>query len=288
MGPKAIFGNKFNSPAPLTTGQDLKRIMLVNAKKIVALILLAFSCGLSLGHGFSFIHDESFKTEVSCQPSTSRINERDVLFNKTSTASNYSTGNKVPETSLSSSLQNFSKSTYTYTDAKKVENLLNRLFQNIEDGNEIRILAAVGSPEIVAEIKAMALDSSKPAHIRAASIIASDWQTDTENLIMLAKQESDPFLLDSIIATLDETEMSSDERALANQTVLNACNTGDERVLTAARTYFSDKQEDLSKLLTFGYNREIPHDVSKWLLENVSWEDNPSAMNNISTSRKDF
>lgn len=260
----------------------------MNAKKIIALIVLAFSGGFVLGHSISFNHDDFFKTEVSCQPSTPRLNGRNTLFNKTSTARSYSTGNKVPETSLSSIPQTFSKPTYTYTDATKVETLLNHLFQNIEDGNEIRILAAVGSPEIVAEIKAMALDNGKPEHIRAASITASNWQNDAEILIRLAKQESDPFLLNSIITTLDETEMSDDKRVQANQAVLNACATGDDAVLKAARTYFSDKLDELSQLLLYGYNQEIPADVSKWLLNNVSWEDNPSAMNNISTIRNNF
>lgn len=254
----------------------------------IVIVFLGFAGGFLCGQHFSF-KEEQTPAELPSQPQYSQVSPKSPEPRNESAhiVTQPSPKQKTKEKPVVVPSQQSAEHAYNrYTDPSKIKQLIDNI-QNTEN-DELRVLAQVGTAEVVQKIKAIAFDRNRDPHDRAKAVIASNWQNDPDELIKLFETEQDAFLLESIIAAIDETEISSDRREAANQAVFNSCAAaGEEVLLKSAKTYFSDKVDELSQILVANYSNETASAASRWFIENMPWDENRTAFETIITTMQD-
>jgi hypothetical protein len=249
----------------------------------IVIVFLGFAGGFLCGQHFSF-KEEPAPAERPSQPQYSQVSLQKTEIE--SESAQIVVKPKEKEKPVAPSQQSTGHAYSTYTDPSKIKQLVDNI-QNAEN-DELRVLAQVGTAEVIQKIKAIAFDRNRDPHDRAKAVTASNWQSDPDELIKLLETEQDAFLLESIIAAIDETEISNDRREAANQTIFNTCAAAsDEVLLKSAKTYFSDKVDELSQIIIAIYNNETASAASRWFIENMPWDENRAAFEMIITTMQD-
>jgi hypothetical protein len=271
--------------------------MRIKIKINIGLILLAFIGGVIVGRSltsnrYKNLDKLSSNEKQQAQQSTDAVERRENIKAHPDTPpiqnNDRSVLQKKEEKKNELSKEKFSSTVYKYIDESRIGNLLNEISQNTEDSSDLSTIAKIGTPEIIEEIKEMAFDTTRPPHVRAASILACNWTSDSDKLINFLGQEDDSFIIEAIITSLDETSLPEEKRGTANHAVLKACDTKDEDVLRSANTYFSDKIDGLAEIIADDFKKEISSDIVEYFLENIPWEDNKAAFNKVITYRPDI